>query len=309
MISIVIPCKDDQIPLNRTVASILSSVKEKVEIVVCDDGSKVPIEHPECKIVRHSNTIGVGAAIDTAVKNSNGDTLIISGADMYYADNGWLEKGIRLLDLDRNTVWSTGCSGYNELTGCLNKNVRYGCKMIIKADKSDVMLSRRHAFPDGWRMLFRSKWYSKSEVKENQEVPSLLGACYFIDKLWYFNIGGFKLHRYWGTLDSMLAMKSWMAGGKCRVATDIITYHSFSRSVSGKPMDWFIYNKIMNVRTIFPEKEEELLDWIKDDPNYNSGLNIANSNPLNKEIEKQRDYLQFMFTRDYDWYVDRFNLK
>ena len=309
MISIVIPCKDDQIPLNRTVSSILLSTKEPVEIVVCDDGSKEPITHPDCKVVRHSNTIGVGAAIDTAVKNASGETIIISGSDMYYDDNGWLEKGIRLLDLDRKTVWSTGCSGYNEETGALNKNIRYGCKMIIKADRSDVMLSRRSSFPEDWKMLFRSKWYSKSEVKENQEVSSLLGACYFIDRLWYYNIGGFRLHRYWGTLDSMLAMKSWLAGGSCRVATDIITYHAFSRSVSGKPMDWFIYNKIMNVRTIFPEKEAELLDWIKGDSNYQSGLDIANSYPLSEKIKDLRDYLQLMFTRDYDWYVAYFNLK
>jgi GT2 family glycosyltransferase len=307
-VSICIPVYNDQLELDRTIESILKTTKD-VEIVVCDDGSKVPIVSEHAKVIRHSNNIGVGAAIDTAVKNSSGDNIVISGSDMYYYQKNWLTNGLKLLDKDYKTIWSTGCCGYNPNTKKVKKNVRFGAQMIVKADRSDILKTRRGAFSEDWKMLFRSKWYSKSEVKKNQEVSSLLGACYFITRDWYNHLLGFSLHRYWGTLDSMLAMKSWLAGGSCRVATDIRTAHVFERPSPGRGVDWMMYNKIMNVRTLFPDKEEHLLSWIADQPGYEAGLNIANSHPTYREIEVVRDYLQSIFLRDYDWYINKFNLK
>lgn len=309
MISIVIPCFNDQLTLDRTIESILGSIQEKIEIVVCDDGSSTPIKSDYAEIVRHSNNIGVGSAIDTAVTHSTGEALVISGADMHYEPNGWLNKGVALLNKNRKTIWSTGCSGYNAETGKLSSNIRYGSKMIIKASREDIQISRRQNYPEDWRMLFRSRWYNKKEVKENQEVPSLLGACYFIDREWYNHLRGFEMHRCWGSLDSMIAMKSWLAGGSCRTATDIVTYHSFGREVSFKPLDWFIYNKILVVKTLFPEKEAELLEWIKDDPNYQNGLNLINSYPLCVMVEDLKDYFQSVFKYDYEWYIDNFGLR
>ena len=307
-VSICIPCKNDQLELDRTIESILNTTKD-VEIVVCDDGSLVPIKSKYAKVVRHRNTLGVGAAIDTAVKNSSGDTIVISGADMFYFQKRWLSKGLKLLDKDRSTVWSTGCSGYNPDTDDVKKNIRYGAQMILKADRSDIIKTRRGSYPADWRMLFRSKWYSKSEVSKNQEVSSILGACYFISREWYDHLLGFSLHRYWGTLDSMLAMKSWLAGGSCRVATGINVAHVFNRSSFGRTSDWFMYNKIMNVKTLFPDKEEELLSWIRYQDGYEAGLSIVNSYPLNQEVQSVKGYLQSIFVRDYDWYVNKFNLK
>lgn len=303
MVSIVIPCKNDQEVLNATIDSILKTVNIKYEIIVVDDGSKEKIKSPYAKVIRHKQNIGVGAAIDTGVKQAKYNNIVISGSDMFYFQQNWAKSGVELLNNDRKVIWSTCCIGKHQ-DGTESK--RYGCDMIIKSKKSDLPKDNR--YPENWKMLFRSKWYSDGEINENMHVPSILGACYFIDKSWYLHLKGFALHRYWGTLDSQLAIKSWLAGGACRCATRIQVGHKFGRpSTNSKPKDWFIYNKIVVAKTLFPEKEKELLDWIKGDKLFQSGLNLANG--YLKEIKELKEYYMSIFVRDYNWYVNKFNLK
>jgi glycosyltransferase involved in cell wall biosynthesis len=313
MISICIPCHNDQEELDLQIESIVKTATQEYEIVVCDDGSKKLIENKLAKVVVHKNRIGVGAAIDTAVKHSTGDYIVISGSDIVHKDDGWMDKCVEDLGNEPNTVFSTTMIGYDPSSRNFLSRKRYGCDFIIKADLSDIPIYSRGKFPKGWKMLYRSKWYSEKDLpylkERDYEIPNILGARYFISRNWYNWLKGFNGHRHWGSLDSYLGMKSWLSGGKCKL--DIRTEHGhiFGREVSGKLMDWFIYNKVLVTRTLFPDKEKELLEWVKNDRNYEPGVNIANSYPLCVHVEELKDYFQNILLHGYDWYVDKFKLK
>jgi hypothetical protein len=191
--------------------------------------------------------------------------------------------------------------GYKPEIDEFAKTHRYGARMLIKADVNDIPKTRRFMYGDDWQMLYRSKWNSKPE----KELSTLLGAFYILKKDWYNHLKGFEMHRHWGTLDSYLAMKSWLAGGKCKLS-DIITGHEFNMSTH-RPMDWFFYNKVLVTKTLFPYKEKELLNWISDKRMLQIGIDMANS--YIEEIEELTEYLQRIFVYDYDWYINRFNLK
>ena len=302
MISICIPCKDDEMSLDRTIKSIQNTITEEFEIIVCDDGSKYPIKRNDCKVIRHKNTIGVGAAIDTAVKHANFNIIAISGADIVHKKDEWATKGIKQVLYEPKTIFSSVTVGYKpELNEFVNTK-RYGAELILKADINDIPLSRRFAYPKDWKMLYRSKWNHKFI----NETSSLLGAFYIMDKNWYNHLKGFQMHRRWGSLDSYLAMKSRLAGGKCKVIEDITTGHEFKNS-KYQPIDWLYYNKALVTHTLFPYKEKELLSWTHDRLKIQIGIDMLNS--YIDQVSELTEYLQSVFVYDLDWYVKKFYLK
>lgn len=314
MISVCIPCSDDQYELNKSIDSIIRTATLPFEVIVWDDGSKTPITYKDkrVKIFRGSNKVGVGYAIDQAVKRAKYEIIIISGADIVHRDDQWMSKFAADVVFDREAIFVSGTRGYNPDDDTFGDSVRYGSNMILKADRNDIPKVKRHAYPEGWRMLFRSKWYSKKDLEVldafDYKVPSILGALYAVSRRWYEHLRGFHLHRYWGSLDSFLAIKSWLAGGSCKIDPDIESGHIYSRNNTAKPLDWFIYNKIMVARTIFPEVSNELVGWMKDHEKFKFGLAIADSNPLCREVEEARDYYQSIFKHDYFWYKNKFGL-
>lgn len=313
MISICIPCSNDQEELDMSIKSILDTATEPYEIIVCDDGSRVPVKNKNAKIIRTKNQTGVGFSIDLAVKHSSGDKVIITGSDIVHRDDRWMNVFSQKLEEEPKTIFVSGTVGYDPDNKTFNKRIRYGSKFILKATRNDIPIARRYAFPENWQMLFRSKWYSSKDLfflkERNYEVPSILGACYGINKYWYTKLKGFAGHRYWGSLDSYIAAKSWLAGGKCKIAPEITSGHIYSRNNAPKPQDWFLMNKINIARMVYPDIEEELLDHIKDQPGYEFALNMANGYPMYLEIEALREYYKKIFIHDSEWFIKKFNLK
>lgn len=94
-LSIIIPAYNEE----RTITEILQKVKEvgipdvKIEIVIVDDGSKdntlilikdFAKNEKNIKVFEHKKNRGKGAAVQTGIKNSTGDILIIQDADLEY---------------------------------------------------------------------------------------------------------------------------------------------------------------------------------------------------------------------------------
>ncbi len=93
-ISIVLPVyNEEQTIVERLVEQIESQdffCKERVEVIVVDDGSYRPLEFPDRKhvrVVRHPRNLGNGAAIKTGARNAFGDLLIFMDADGQHDPN------------------------------------------------------------------------------------------------------------------------------------------------------------------------------------------------------------------------------
>lgn len=86
MISIIIPCYNDQDVLPRAVRSALRQrYRGKLEVVIVDDGSKEPVRNDfgdaRVRLVRHDTNLGLSNAINTGVANAGGDRFVVLASD------------------------------------------------------------------------------------------------------------------------------------------------------------------------------------------------------------------------------------
>ncbi len=95
-ISVIIPMYNEQDNVIRTLTEVNEVLKnyEDYEIVVVDDGSydntyklaaKFADENPHLKVLNHHVNLGMGKALRTGFKNSNGSIVVTIDADLSYS--------------------------------------------------------------------------------------------------------------------------------------------------------------------------------------------------------------------------------
>jgi hypothetical protein len=58
-------------------------------------------------------------------------------------------------------------------------------------------------------------WGDRHAKEEIHDVMSCLGACWFVDREWYWSIDGLdEAHGSWGQMGTELACKAWLSGGR-----------------------------------------------------------------------------------------------
>jgi hypothetical protein len=113
----------------------------------------------------------------------------------------------------------------------------------------------------------------------------------------------------WGTSEPFLSMKTWMAGGTCKIRTDIEIGHKFRSNAPYKTgVSHLVYNKIFLCKTIFPkELGEKLIASLPKDGNYKKAM--KNINGHLPEIEIYRAYYNRIFKRSIYDYCEKFDIK
>ena len=108
VLSLVIPCYNEESTLSQIVEAVLSLKSEKtgVEIVIVDDCStdgslavakSLKARHPEIKVVAHERNMGKGAALRTGFLSATGDYVGIQDADLEYNPADYLRM-MKLLE-------------------------------------------------------------------------------------------------------------------------------------------------------------------------------------------------------------------
>jgi glycosyltransferase involved in cell wall biosynthesis len=92
-VSIIVPVFNEKDTIKQIIDTILNTPCKK-EILIIDDGSTDgtrdilnKLKHPNVKVVLHENNYGKGKAIQTGIKNSRGDIILIQDADLEYDPN------------------------------------------------------------------------------------------------------------------------------------------------------------------------------------------------------------------------------
>jgi len=84
MISIIIPCYNHELQLQKAVSSALSQQQVDKEIIVVDDGSTSPVKNvwgDPVRVLKHHTNKGLSHALNTGIHHSSGDKFIILAAD------------------------------------------------------------------------------------------------------------------------------------------------------------------------------------------------------------------------------------
>ena len=296
LISVIVPYFNDSTIILDSVGRLLNV--PDVEIIVVDDGSYEPVTPlvavaPNVRVIRQSRNQGVGAAFDRGVKEARGEILLLQGCDVMQQE-GWDKHVREIAEAHPTGIVASACVGVTpENDYAFINPARAGASLRLKQDAK----SRDKWFAErGYNDILLGAWLEPSAT-EFQKCPCLMGAAYVTTKRWYMQLHGFSGHRYWGGLEPLISIKSWLAGGYVAVEPKWVAGHVFRpESLSRREgrIDWIYFNKLMIAYTCLPELYKEL-DKFLGNP-YAVGVARQLFKQHRAEIEKIKAYNQSIFT-------------
>ena len=113
----------------------------------------------------------------------------------------------------------------------------------------------------------------------------------------------------WGTEEPFLSLKTWLAGGACKILTDVEIGHKFrNRAPYPTQIHHLLYNKIFVCRTILPDDlGEKLIRYLPQDSALQRAMQLIEAN--RKVIEEARAYYGRLFRRSIYDYCEQFNIQ
>jgi glycosyltransferase involved in cell wall biosynthesis len=289
-ISVIIPSKDDHHLLPRAVGRLFMGLSNgDVEVIIVDDGSISPLgdevfnNNPNVSVHRLPTRRGVGYAFDYGVKKARADVIMLMGADVLVKDPEWMDRAMANAINYPMSITCSVCVGLKEedLYYWDDKTRRYGATILFGLTRKDLPEDSQLALRDNYTDILQCRWIRRQKEDVSYEIPSVLGACYVVTKRWYEHIGGWGYikslkgltkeetkwsgFRIWGGLEPMISLKSWFAGGSCRVDPQWETGHIFGRmdhvsKVRGTRMDMYYFNKLFMAHTLFSPRDAVKLD-------------------------------------------------
>ncbi len=353
-LSILINVLNDQEELSATIKSIRDTAGDAPEIIVVDDCSNPPATVPEGVVLQRAPVrVGCGATRHVAATLATGEFLLVVDSHMRF-EPGWYEAAIERITARPQTLYCATCLGleagqmqivmapravpsmeiglgqvavwngkrvvkfspmeYREVGGTqihwveqnqslsLIQNPEYtGATLSLWGDKGDD--------------IFEGKW--KDHRTDDQEIPCLMGASYFIKRDVFFKLNGLRQLRMWGSDEPYLSLKAWLSGHDIRIMRNVRIGHKF-RTIDPKDgkyhapyttAAWYgVYNKIRVIKTLLSDEEASFLicklqrATVKGD--FDHAMKVVEGEWA--DIQATRHQYQQMFTRDLKWFCQKF---
>jgi len=304
-ISIIMPFLNEDMEPKETIESIYDTAPSSLfKIIAIDDCSQksVHLDFPDVQIIRNEKRIGVDGSRQKGIELADTPCIFVIDSHMRFKKDNWLEKMIDCVEKEPDAAWCTVCLGLGYGTMDINnhKGKYYGANMLFIDD---------NATPDRpAREVLEPKWGAKKDGLEF-EIPCILGANYAFSKKWFDYIGGLKGLKMWGSSEPFLSMKTWMAGGKNKIRTDVEIGHKFrSNSPYTTKISSLVFNKIFICKTIFPDQlGDKLIGYLPKDINYKKAMEEIDN--IQERIKKDRAYYHSIFKRSIYDYCNEFKIK
>lgn len=307
-LSIIIPHLNDE-DLVATIKSIYETIDiDDFEIITIDDFSEKKYDFSELSnfkniiSIRNPNRYGVDGCRQLGVELAKKDNILLLDAHMRFKKDNWASKMINCLNREPETIWCTTCLvlGYGNMD--INKAVdKYYGATILLVDKNSPL-------DRPCREVMEPKWAPRKDNKLEYEIPCVLGANYFFKRDWFNYLHGLKGLMMWGTSEPFLSLKSWLAGGRCKITTEIEIGHKFRKYAPYSTVIWFlVYNKIYLCKTILPEDmSNKLIKELKNDRNLNKAMNEINN--IKDVIDNEKKYYDGIFKTNIEKVCEKFSI-
>jgi glycosyltransferase involved in cell wall biosynthesis len=244
MISVIIPALNESQPeLNATVRSIRNTSEEQVEIIIVDDCSSIPVPAEDYIVRNLKHRVGGGAARHIGALQAGGDILVFTDSHCRFTP-GWVKA----------------------VTHSLRPGApRLLCGQMLALEATDELPNHRGAYWGGKlvlhdptekenRRILASKWRGGPPqaiqphrmIPFTQEITACMGACYAIDRDFFFRIGGMSLLNGFGSEEEFLSMKTMLAGGDIIFVRDFQVGHRFRPKATRLPYRLELWEKYFN---------------------------------------------------------------
>ena len=287
-ITIVMPFLNEQEEAQNTIDSIYETADTKnFEIIAIDDCSKTPSiikERQEVKVVRNSTRIGVDASRQLGIDLAQTPLICIFDAHMRFLP-GWLDSLINVVVKEPQTLWCTQCLGlgYGNMDIHLSRDKYYGADFLFVNPDVEPNRFATEVLEPKWRVERDTGQY---------EIPCILGANYAAYKSWFNYIHGLNGLKMWGASEFFLSLKTWMAGGKCKINADVKIGHKFRDNAPYATGVWYmIYNKLYLIETLFEDSlKQKMINYFPKDTSFKLAMEEIKKN--RQIIERERNYFK-----------------
>lgn len=216
----------------KTVENVLQNMRGDSEVIAVIDGPwpDPPIyDHPKLKIIRHTTPVGQRAATNDGFRLSrakccmklDAHCAVSEGFDVALMEDYQRERCI-IPSMYNLHAFDWVCEGCGERTYQGAKPEK--CQKCGHSEhRMDVIWKpRENRLTLSWmfdKNLQFQYWREHARRPENQgdliETMSFIGACMFMDREWYWELGGLdEGHGSWGQFGTEIALKVWLSGGQ-----------------------------------------------------------------------------------------------
>ncbi len=189
-VTIIIPAYNEEDSIARTIESALSInyQKDKLEIIIVDDGSKdrtyeiankfVSRKNPIVKILAKPNG-GKGSALNLGIKNAKGEIIVSMDADSFVKPDA-LKKMVAMFDNERVMAVTPSMGVYNP-KGILQRIQQIEYYMGVFLRKALATINSIHITPgafSAYRKSFFQKYggYDENNIVEDLEIALRIQA-------------------------------------------------------------------------------------------------------------------------------------
>ncbi len=342
LLTVIIPVLNDQAELTETLRSIrATSPAAHIEIIVVDDASDTPaVVAPEfnATLYRNETRIGCAPSRHIGAGKAQAPHLLFIDSHMRFTPKWWtnLRKHITAKP---DAAWcckSLGLSDFVDGVDAKGNKIKVP-NMDVSNPKGGIYTGATLNFDgpdpnkDGdqplHRQVFEGNWLRK-ELKNGEEVPCFMGACYVVPTKLFFKVGGLFGLRKWGSDEPFLSMKIWLSGGEILMAADVEIGHKYRGDAPApyRTEVWEIYfSKLRSIMVLFNEPEvryfmarlEKIWNPYTKNPMMQEAKNTVNAckYALMEEIpmiQKDAEQNHTLFNnagRNLRWYCQRFGIR
>ena len=304
----IVSFRNEYDEIERTVASIRATTWN-MPIIVLNDASDNDYDYEfvarkyNCIYMHNEVASGVAGARMDAVKNVKTKYFIILDGHMRMYEQDW---DLRAIDIIKKHGEN---NAYFGRTAVLSKN---GTNFITN-ETGTKLVNTYGALLVGDKFTLTPKWITKSsEINFNNEetvvpVPILLGADYMMSVDFWNKIHGLEGLVCWGQDETLLSLKTWLAGSQVLLITDMIFGHVYRSkrpySTVGSEMNSnYIYcNYLFSIDT----EDYEELNYILKKHLGESWYQKAFDNFMGR-FNETKEFKEYFYnniaTRDMNWF-------
>lgn len=237
MISVVIPFLNEGTNIRQTLQSLFDTCDlPDIEVILLNDLSTDNFDYQslsnEFRVRYYQNSVrlGVSGSRDKGVKLASNNIILFLDGHMKFLQPDWASKiAAYVSSHPLHLFCSVSVAIDDDWEIDINSAVGAGCAINLDPALGQLL--------DTVWLPFRA---------DNPAIPCIMGAAYAFDKNFYQHLGGLHGLAQWGYDEQFLSIKTYLAGGRCTLMSDIIVGHLY-RPVQPytKPMMHVEYNKMI----------------------------------------------------------------
>lgn len=197
--------------------------------------------------IQNESPLGCSLGREKAIQACQTKWFIALDAHCRMYTQDWIQQ-LEDSNLSENGIYCCTCVAFDPENDSYDKTKAKGCGATLGKGKN----------------LLKPRWcYNKENKTTPYEVKIVLGANYISTKEWWNHIRGFNGIKRYGQDETLISLKSWMAGGTVQCIPNVMTGHLFRKKAPyPMPKVHILYNEMAIISICAPylfEKYEQLL--------------------------------------------------